>query len=51
MLIFDSILVRQAVSNASDKCTATQIVRSGGFIWLNPIVMYVVNCSRAEVVE
>ena len=22
-----------------------------GFLWLNPIAMYVVNCNRAEVVE
>ena len=25
-----------------------QTVRSGGFLWLNPIAMSVVNCSRAE---
>ena len=25
-------------------------VRSGGFLWLNPIAIYVVICSRAEVV-
>ena len=28
-----------------------QIVRSGGFLWLNPIAMSIVNCSRAKVVE
>ena len=39
------------VSNTTDKSTATHIVRFGGFIWLNPIAMYVVNYSRAEVVE
>ena len=38
-------------SNAVDKYTDTQTVRSGGFLWLNHTAMYVVNCSRAEVVE
>ena len=36
----------QTVSNAT-----TQTVRSGVILRLNPIVMYVVNCGRAEVVE
>ena len=39
------------MSNAADKSTATQTIRSGGFLWLNPVAMSVVNCSRAEVVE
>ena len=39
----------KTVSNAADKSTATQTVRSGGFLWLNPIAMSVVNCNRAEV--
>ena len=39
------------MSNAADKSTATQTVRSGGFLWLNPIAMSVVNCNRAEMVE
>ena len=39
------------MANATDKFTATQTVRSGGFFWLNPIGMSVVNCNRAEVVE
>ena len=39
------------MSNAVDKSTAMQTVRSGGFLWLNPIAMSVVNCSRAEVVQ
>ena len=51
MLTFDNRLLWKTVSNAADKSTATQTVRSGGFIWLNPIAMSVVNCSRAEVVE
>ena len=51
LLIFDSRLIWQNVSNAADKFTATQIVRSGGFLWLNPIAISVVICSRAEVVE
>ena len=51
LLIFDSRLLWQTVSNTADKSTATQIVRSGGFHWLNPIAMSVVNCSIAEVVE
>ena len=38
-------------SNAADKYIATQTVRSGGFLWLNPIAMSVVNCSRAEMIE
>ena len=50
-LIFYNRLLWQTVSNAADKSTATQAVRSGGFLWLNPIVTSVVNCSRAEVVE
>ena len=39
LLIFDSRLLWQTVSNAADKSTATQIVRSGGFLWLNLIAM------------
>ena len=50
-LIFDNRLLWQTVSNAADKSTATQTVRSRGFLWLNPIAMSVVNCRRAEVVE
>ena len=45
------ILLWQTVSSAADKSTATQTVRSGDFLWLNPIAMSVVNCSRAEVIE
>ena len=45
------ILLWQTVSNAAEKSPATQIVWSGGFLWLNPIAMSVVICSRAEVVE
>ena len=51
LLILDSRLLWQTVSNAADKSTVTQTVRSGGFLWLNPIAMFVVNCNRAEVVE
>ena len=51
LLILDSSLLWQTVSNAADKSTATQTVRSGVFLWLNPIAMSVVNCNRAEVVE
>ena len=51
LLILDSGLLWQTVSNAADKYTARQTVRSGGFLWLNPIAMSVVNCNRAEVVE
>ena len=51
MLIFDNRLLWQTVSNAADKFSATQTVRSGGFLWLNPTATSVVNCSRAEVVE
>ena len=39
------------MANVADKSMATQTVRSGGFLWLNPIAISVVNCSRAEVVE
>ena len=39
------------VSKADYNSTATQTVRSGGFLWLNPIAMHVLNGSRAEVVE
>ena len=51
LLIFDSRLLWQIVSNAADKSTATQIVRSGGVLWLYPIAISVVICSRAEMVE
>ena len=51
LLIFDSRLLWQTVSSAADKSTATQIVRSGGFLWLHPIAISVVICGRAEVVE
>ena len=51
LLIVESTLLYQTVSNASDKSTATQTVRSGGVLWLNPFAMFVVNCNRAEVVE
>ena len=50
LLILDSSLW-QTVANAADKSTATQTVRSGGSLWLNPIAMSVVNCNRAKVVE
>ena len=51
LLILDSRLLWQTVSNAAVKSTDTQTVRSGGFFWLNPIAMSVVNCNIAEVVE
>ena len=51
LLILDNRLLWQTVLNAADKSTATQTVRSGGFLWLNPIAMSVVNYNRAEVVE
>ena len=51
LLILDSSLLWQTVSNAADKSKATQTVRSGGFLWLNLIAMSFVNCNRAEVVE
>ena len=51
MLIFDNRLLWQTVSNAADTSTITQTVRSGDFLWLNLIAMYVVNCSRDERVE
>ena len=50
LLILDSSVLWQTVSNVADTSTATQTVRSG-FLWLNPIAMSVVNCNRAEVVE
>ena len=37
LLILDSSLLWQTVLNAADKSTATQIVRSGGFLWVNPL--------------
>ena len=51
LLILDSRLLWQTVSNAADKSTATQTVRAGGFLWLNPIAMSVVNCNRADMVK
>ena len=51
LFIFDNRLLWQTMSNAADKPMAMQTVQSGDFLWLNPIAMSVVNCSRAEVVE
>ena len=51
LLILDSRLLWQTVSNATDKYTATQAVQSVGFLRLNPIAKSVVNCNRVEVVE
>ena len=51
LLILDSSLLWQTVSNSADKSTATQIVHSGGSLWLHPIAMFDVNCNRVEVVE
>ena len=51
LLILDSGLLWQTLSNADDKSAAMQTVRSGGFLWLIPIAMSVANCNRAEVVE
>ena len=51
MLIFDNRLLWQTVSDAADKSTATHTVRYGGFLWLNPTAMSLINYSRAEVVE
>ena len=51
LLILDNSLLWQTVSNAADKSTATQTVRSGGFLWLNLSATSVVNCNRAVVVE
>ena len=48
---FRQQIVMTNLSNAADKYAATQIVRSGGFLWLNPIALSVVNCSRAVLVE
>ena len=49
LLIFDKSLLLQTVSNTADKSTTT--VRSGIFLWFNPIEISVVNCSRAKMVE
>ena len=51
LLIFDKVLLWQTVSSAAVKSTDTETVRSGGFLWLNPITMSVVKCSRDEVIE
>ena len=51
LLIFDSRLLWHTVSKAADKSTATQIVRSGGFLWLDPIAISVVICSRGSLIR
>ena len=33
------------------RSTATQTVRCGGFLWLKPVAISFVSCSKAEVVE
>ena len=39
------------LSNAAVRSTATQTVRCGGFLWLKPVAISLVSCSKAEVVE
>ena len=51
LAILDIRVLWQTVSNAAVRSTATQTVRSGGFLWLKPVTMSVVSWSRAEVVE
>ena len=46
--IFDIRMLWQTVSNTADKSTVKPRVRSGGFLWLNPIDMSVVNRIRAS---
>ena len=51
LAILDISVLWHTVSNAAVRSTATQTVRCGGFLWLNPVAMSVVSWSSAEVVE
>ena len=44
-------MVDLPVSNDAVSSTATQTVRGGGFLWLKPVAISLVSCSKAEVVE
>ena len=39
------------VSIATVRPTATQMIPCGGFLWLKPVAISLVSCSKAEVVE
>ena len=49
--IFDNSTLWLTVSNAGVRSTAKQTVRCGGFLWLKPVAISLVSCSKAEVVE
>ena len=51
LLIFHNRLLWQTVSHFAHKSSAMQIVRHGGFFWLNHIAKSVVNCITPEMVE
>ena len=51
LTIFDNNTLWLTVSNATVRSTATQTVRCGGFLWLKPVAISLVSCSKAEVVE
>ena len=51
LTIFDNNTSWLTISNAAVRSTATQIVRCGGFLWLNPVAISLVSCIKAEVVE
>ena len=49
--MLDNVTLWLTVSNASVRSTATQTVRGGGFLWLIPVAISLVSCSKAQVVE
>ena len=54
LILQSSITVRTlwlTVSNAAIRSTATQTVRCESLLWLKPVAISLVSCSKAEVVE
>ena len=51
LTILDNSTLWLTVSNAAVRLTATHTVRCGGFLWLKPVAISLVSCSKAEVVE
>ena len=44
LTIFENSTLWLTVSNATVRSTATQTVRSGGFLWLKPVAISLVSC-------
>ena len=51
LTILDNSTLWLTVSNAAVRSTATHTIRCRGFLWLKPVAISLVSCSKAEVVE